>query len=147
MEAWKASHWRLPALSGVLLAAAYMAVPPLLPNFVAFLPMLLWLDANRERPRRERLRAAFLFGIVAYLIGLNWMYSMLAYSWLAAVLYLFLAVGFALYAMAALTLAAWLRHSAGWAWAWSRAGKSHWSWQAWDSPRGLCRATSSASPS
>ncbi|MBZ5638930.1 MAG: apolipoprotein N-acyltransferase [Acidobacteriia bacterium] len=116
MEAWKASHWRLPVLSGVLLAAAYFAVPPLLPNFVAFLPMLLWLDANRDRPRKERLRAAFLFGLLAYLLGLTWMRSMLEYSWLAAVLYIALAFGFAAYATAALTLAAWLRHSARWSW-------------------------------
>ncbi len=117
MEAWTTSHWRLPVLSGLVLAAAYVALPPLVPNFVAFLPMLLWLDANRGRPRGERLRAALLFGLVTNLIILTWMESMLEYSWLAAVLWLFLATAFAVYAMLGLTLAAWLRHSAGWPWA------------------------------
>jgi apolipoprotein N-acyltransferase len=117
LEAWTNSHWRLPVLSGLLLAAAYLALPPLVPNFVALLPMLLWLDANRERPRKDRLRAALLFGMVTYVLGLTWMRAMLEYSWLAAVLWLGLATAFAAYAMAALTLAAWLRHSAGWPWA------------------------------
>jgi apolipoprotein N-acyltransferase len=117
LETWSSSHWKLPVLSGLLLALAYFSMPPLLPNFVAFLPILLWLDANRDRPRKERLRAAFLFALVAYLLGLTWIRSMLEYSWLAAVLYVFLAIGFAAYATAALTLAAWLRHSARWPWA------------------------------
>ena len=117
MDAWTASHWRLPVISGVALAACYYLLPPLLPNCVAFIPMLWWLDENRDRPRKERLRAMFLFGMVAYLLILAFMRAMLEYSWFGAVLYVALTIVFATYAMLALTLASWLRHSAGWPWA------------------------------
>ncbi len=108
------SLWMLPVLSGLLLPAAYFASPSLLPNFVAFLPVLAWLDENARRPLGDRLRAGFIFGITTNLIILHWMYAMLEYSWLAAVLYVGLATAFALFATIEITLAGWVRHRTSW---------------------------------
>jgi len=112
-----ASPFKLPILSGGLLALSYAGVPPLLPNFVAFVPILWWLEDNAALPRADRLRGAFLFGAVTYFGILYWMYSMLRWSWLAGLLYVGLAAAFAAFAMAAVTLAARLRLVLGWSWA------------------------------
>ena len=117
MNGWSSSPSRLPVLSGVLLGLSYVGLPPLLPNFVAFVPILWWLDDNAARPLGERLRGAFLFGAVAYFGILHWMYAMLRFSWLAGILYVGLASVFALFAMTAVTVAARLRRVLGWPWA------------------------------
>lgn len=117
LSRWERSRFTLPVASGLLLALAYLGIPPILPNLVAFLPILRWLDANSDAPRGERLRAGLLFGAVTYLVILYWMYSMLEYSWLAVVLYVALVPAFAVVVMLAINLAAWLRRDAGWPWA------------------------------
>lgn len=114
LDRWTRSLWQLPVLSGVVLALAYLWVPFPILNFVCFIPMLLWIEFNAHRPRRERLEAGFLFGIATYLISLHWMYSMLAFSWLAVLLYVVLASAFAAFAMAGTMLAGWLRRRSGW---------------------------------
>ncbi len=106
------SPWRLPVASGVLLVLAhYFAF--LVPNFVAFLPMLLWLDARRDRPLRDLARGGMVFGLTAYGIGLHWIYAMVSISWLAGFMYVGLLVLFTLGAVIALTLAGWVRRSTG----------------------------------
>lgn len=117
MSGWSSSPWRLPVLSGVLLGLSYVGLPPLLPNFVAFVPILWWLEDNASKPLADRLRGAFLFGVVAYFGILYWMYAMLRFSWLAGILYVGLATIFALFAMTAVTVAARLRRVLRWPWA------------------------------
>ena len=114
LDRWTRSLWQLPVLSGAALALAYVWVPFPILNFVCFIPMLLWIEVNAYRPRGERLQAGFLFGMTAGLISLHWMYSMLAFSWLAALLYVVLVSAFAAFAMVGATLAGWLRQRTGW---------------------------------
>ena len=116
-NAWIASSWRLPVASGVLLPLAHYGAL-LIPNFIAFVPMLFWLDARRGRPKRELARGAAVFGLVAYGIGLHWIHAMLSISYLAVLMYLALLIELTLGAMLALTLAAWLRARTNWSWAW-----------------------------
>lgn len=116
MERDAGGIWRWPGISGLLLAGAYVSVPPLVPNLVAFVPLLFWLDADPARGFVERFRGGLVFGLVAYLIGLHWMYTMLEFSWLAAVLYVSLACAFAACAGLAIALAGWLRHRTDWSW-------------------------------
>jgi apolipoprotein N-acyltransferase len=117
MTTLEKSLWRLPMLSGMLLVFAYFPFGLLIPNLVAFLPMLYWIDANPEASVGRRLRAGLIFGLTVNLVILHWMYAMLAVSWLAIALYLFLVSVFALGAMVALALAAWIRHRTGWSFA------------------------------
>ena len=53
IDAWAASPWRLPVASGLLLPLAHYG-GLLVPNFLAFVPMLVWLDARKERGVKER---------------------------------------------------------------------------------------------
>ncbi len=92
----ESSDWKLPAVSGVLLALSYLPGPFLAFNFVAFLPLLRWLDSNRDATPVAAVKAGLIFGLVAHLIALHWMYSMLAISWLAVLLYLGLASALAM---------------------------------------------------
>jgi len=119
VDDWKKSVWKLPVLSGVILAFAYFPFGLLVPNFVAFLPMLLWLDVNPGAPVRDRLRASLFFGMTVHLLVLHWMlFSMLAISWLWSVVYAFIASVFGLGVMASMTLAGWIRHRTGVSFAW-----------------------------
>lgn len=113
MELYVQSSWRLPVLSGLLLVLAFYS-RLLVPNFVAFLPVLLWLDTHSARPLRETAKAALVFGLTAYGVGLHWCYAMLSISWLAVLMYLALVVLFTSGATAAITLVGWCRRSTGW---------------------------------
>jgi apolipoprotein N-acyltransferase len=106
--------YRLPALAGLLLFLAYLTVPLLPANLVAFLPILAWLDADPSRALREQVRGTFVFGAVAYLLSLHWMYSMLWISWLATLAWLALAAAYAASASAAVVAAYRLRLRTGW---------------------------------
>src|SRR5262245_53101798 len=117
MGRWTGSNALLPMLSGLLLAFAYFPFDLLVPNLIAFLPMLFWLDARRDAPWRERFRGGFVFGLAVHLTILHWMYAMLAISVLAVLLYLLLASLFALCVAASTTLASWLRRETGWSYA------------------------------
>jgi apolipoprotein N-acyltransferase len=114
---WAESRTLLPMLSGLLLAFAYFPFDLLVPNLVAFLPMLFWLDARLDAPWRERFRGGFVFGLAVHLTILHWMYAMLSISVLAALLYLLLASLFAACVALSTTLASWLRRETGWSWA------------------------------
>lgn len=107
------SAWKLPVVSGVLLVLAYYG-RLLVPNFIAFVPMLVWIEARRDRPMRELARGAMVFGLTAYGISLHWIYAMLAISGLAVLMYVGLVVLFTAGAVAALTLTAWLRRRTSW---------------------------------
>jgi apolipoprotein N-acyltransferase len=113
MDRWSESDWKLPALSGVLLAAAYL-LPLLVPNFVAFIPLLFWLDARLSEGRYSRIKAGIIFGLVTYLIGLSFMpLAMTEYSWLAIPLYFGFALALALRVALSLALLGWLRRATG----------------------------------
>ena len=106
---WQNSIWRLPVLSGLLLVFAYFPFGLLIPNFVAFLPILYWLDCNPDASVRRRMRAGLAFGLTTNIILLHWMYAMLAISWMAITLYVFVVSVFALCAMVAVALMGWIR--------------------------------------
>lgn len=107
------SGWKLPVASGVLVVLAYFG-GLLVPNFIAFVPMLVWIEARRERPIREIARGATRFGLTAYGLSLHWIYAMLAISSLAVLMYAGLVILFTAGAVAALALAAWMRRRLGW---------------------------------
>ena len=110
--------YALPALGGVLLGIAYLNLPFPLTNFVAFLPLLSWLQASPDRTPREVTRAAIVFGLCAHLLALHWIWAMLAISWLAMLMYLGLAAGFTLCIVASIRLAAWFRRRTGGSFGW-----------------------------
>ena len=117
MKDWKKSVWKLPALSGLVLAFAYFPFGLLIPNFVAFLPILYWLDFNRDVPGVERLRAGLFFGVTLQLLIQHWMYAMLSISWLALALYVFVVSVFGVCVMVSTALAGWIRRRTGWSFA------------------------------
>lgn len=100
--------WKFPVLSGILFAVGHYT-PLLVPNFVSFLPMLVWIDAHRERPLGDVARGGIVFGLVTYGIGMHWIYAMLSISSLAILMYLGLLVLFTSGAALALTLVGWMR--------------------------------------
>jgi apolipoprotein N-acyltransferase len=114
MERWARSDWALPALSGVLAFAAYF-LPLLVPSFVAFIPLLYRLDAGGAGGWR-RIKIGLVFGVTGYLLGLHFIFALLRFSWLAALLY----VGFVLAEGAKLSLivalAGWLRQRTALSW-------------------------------
>jgi len=114
---WRHGIWPLPALSGLLLVFAYFPFGLLIPNFVAFLPLLYWLDCNPSAPAGRRLRAGVVFGLTVNLIILHWMYAMLEVSWMAATLYFFLVAVLAVSAMLAVALLGWVRRRTRWSFA------------------------------
>lgn len=114
---WCSRRAFYPALSAGLLALGYFPVPLLLPNLIAFLPLLAWLDAEPGARVRRAFKGGFAFGVLLNAIILYWIYSMLAVSWLAAVLYAALLAVFAAAAMVSIGLASWVRTRTGWPWA------------------------------
>ena len=115
MSIW--TSYRLPALGGVLLGLGYLNLPFPFFNFVAFLPLLVWLE-REPRSHRETLRAALVFGLCAHLLALHWVWAMLAISWLAWLMYLGLAAGFTFFIVAAVRLATWIRTRTGGSYGW-----------------------------
>ncbi len=89
----------------------------LVPNLVMFLPLLLWLDIEREATRLRRMWAGFAFGVVAYVPGLHFHFAMAEISWLAWVLYVGLVVVFSLKCAVAVALIGWLRRRTAWSFA------------------------------
>ncbi len=117
LDRWAGSPWRLPAASGILLTIAHFG-GILVPSFVAFVPMLFWIDARRERSLSDVARGAAVFGLVGYGLSLHWIYAMLWISSLAGLMYAGLLILFTAGAVAALTLAAWIRRTTGGSFAW-----------------------------
>jgi len=109
--------WKLPVIAGAILACAYYPIGLLLPNFVAFVPLLAWIDGNLDRPWRVWRNAGLAFGLTLHLLILNWMLSMLKVSFLGAFAYLGLALVFAVGIMLAVMAMAWLRKTTRWPWA------------------------------
>jgi apolipoprotein N-acyltransferase len=86
MERWSRSDWKLPALGGLIVGLGY--VLPLLPaNFVGFIPLLYWFEARTDAGRYRRLKASFIFGLVAYGVSLHFLWALARFSWLAYLLY------------------------------------------------------------
>jgi apolipoprotein N-acyltransferase len=106
--------WKLPALAGVLLAFGYFTLGLVVPNLVALVPLLIWIDANLDRPWRAWRNAGFAFGMALNLLILSWMRSMLAISFLGVFAYLGLALVFACELSLAVVALAWLRKRTGW---------------------------------
>lgn len=80
--------WALPLLAGVLVGVSYFPGPFLPLNLAGMVPLLLWLESRPSATPYERLRAGFVFGLATHLVSMHFMYSMLAHSWLAVLLYL-----------------------------------------------------------
>ncbi|HJQ98304.1 MAG TPA: apolipoprotein N-acyltransferase [Candidatus Polarisedimenticolaceae bacterium] len=109
--------WKLPVIAGVVLACAFYPIGLVVPNFVAFVPVLAWIDGNLDRPWRTWRNAGFAFGVTLHLLILNWMLSMLRVSFLGLFAYLGLALVFAVGITLAVMAIAWLRKNTGWPWA------------------------------
>jgi apolipoprotein N-acyltransferase len=107
------STWKLPLLSGVLLSLAY-SHPFLVPNLLGFVPMLWWLDANRDAGARRRFGVGFLFGCALWLTALRWVLAMLEISPLAILMYGGLTLGFSIGNAISIALAGWIRRRTGW---------------------------------
>jgi apolipoprotein N-acyltransferase len=105
--------WKLPLLSGVLLGVAYLPGPFLAFNLSAFVPLLWWLESNRDASAFRRLSAGFVFGWVVHLISLHFTYAMLEQSWLAALLYLGFSVALGVRIALSIALLGWLRKRSG----------------------------------
>jgi apolipoprotein N-acyltransferase len=113
-HAWARHPWKLPALAGVLLAFGYFPLGLVVPNLVALVPLLAWIDANLDQPWRAWRNAGLVFGIALNLLILSWMRSMLAISFLGVFAYLGLAFIFACELSLAIIALAWLRKRTGW---------------------------------
>jgi apolipoprotein N-acyltransferase len=111
-------RYALPALAGVLLAVGYFNLPFPAVNFVAFLPLLHWLEMEPRPSVKEVTRAAVVFGLCAHLLALHWVWAMVAISWLAMLMYLGLAAGFTFFIVAALRLATWIRKRTNGSYGW-----------------------------
>jgi apolipoprotein N-acyltransferase len=116
MERWAESSWKLPALSGVLLNLAYYT-PLLIPNFLAFVPLLYWLDRHPLAGRYDRFKVGFVFGLVTHGISMHFLFSLLQFSWLAILLYVGVALAFGLRFGLFVMLLGWLRERTTLCWA------------------------------
>jgi len=105
--------WKLPLLSGVLLGATYLTGPFPALGLAAFVPLLWWLESNRDAPAFRRLCAGFVFGWVVHLISLHFTYAMLEHSWLAALLYLGFSAALGARIALSIALLGWLRKRTG----------------------------------
>jgi apolipoprotein N-acyltransferase len=114
---WARHPWKLPALSGALLAFGYFTLGLVVPNLVALVPLLAWIDANLDRPWRVLAQCGLVFGTILNLLILSWMRSMLAISFLGAFAYLGLVAVFAVGLSVAVTALAWLRKRTSWSYA------------------------------
>ena len=116
MRRWVHHPWKLPVLSGFLLSFAYYPLGLVVPNLVALAPLLYWIDANLDRPWKEWRNAGFVFGLTLNLLILNWMLSMLRWSFLAIFAYVGLAVIFAVGLTLMVMAMAWTRSMTRWPW-------------------------------
>lgn len=106
--------YKLPAAAGLLLAFGYFPLCLVVPNLVALVPLLAWIDGSLERGWRTWRNGGFVFGVALNLLILSWMRSMLAISFLGAFAYLGLAAIFAAGLSLAVIALAWLRRRTGW---------------------------------
>ena len=104
-------------MAGVLLAFSYFTLGLVVPNLIALIPLLIWIDANLDRPWRVWRNAGFVFGLTLNLLILSWMRSMLAFSFLAVFAYLGLAAIFATGLALAVIALAWFRKHTRWSFA------------------------------
>ncbi|HVQ35247.1 MAG TPA: hypothetical protein VMT33_04500, partial [Candidatus Bathyarchaeia archaeon] len=109
--------WKLPVAAGIVLACGFFPIGLVVPNFVAFVPLLAWIDGNLDRPWRTWRNAGLAFGFTLHLLILNWMLSMLRVSFLAIFAYLGLALVFAAGITLGVMAMAWLRQRTRWPWA------------------------------
>ena len=117
MYDWRSSIWKLPVLSGTVLALAYFPFDLLLPNLFAFLPILYWLDHNADVWRWQRFRACLIFGMTVYLVMLHWMWAMLDISWLWIGAYFCISIVLGLGVAISMALTGWIRARTGWSYA------------------------------
>jgi len=111
---WTRHPWKLPVLSGAALAFGYFTLGLVLPNLLALVPLLVWIDANLDRPWRKWWIGGFAFGAALNLLILSWMRAMLQVSFLGIFAYLGLTAIFAV-GLAFMTAAlAWMRKRTGW---------------------------------
>ena len=116
MDRWANSNWKLPLLSGILLNLGYYT-PLLIPNFVAFIPLLYWLDRHPAAGGFDRFKVGFVFGVVTHGISMHFLWSLLRFSWLGILLYLWLALTFGLRFGLFTMGMGWLRRRSGLSWA------------------------------
>jgi apolipoprotein N-acyltransferase len=114
IERWARHPYKLPAAAGALLALGYFTLGLVVPNLAALVPLLIWVDANLDRPWRVWRNAGFVFGMTLNLLILVWMRSMLAFSFLAVFAYLGLAFIFAVGLSLAVIGLAWMRKRTRW---------------------------------
>jgi apolipoprotein N-acyltransferase len=114
MQGWARHPWKLPVLAGTLLAFGYFTLGLVVPNLAALVPLLVWIDANLDRPWRFWWRGGLAFGTALNLLILSWMRSMLAISFLGIFAYLGLTLVFAAGLGALVSILAWLRKRTGW---------------------------------
>ena len=117
MASWARHPWKLPVLSGVLLATSYYPLGLVVPNLIALVPLLIWVDANLDRPWRAWRNAGFVFGATVHLLILNWMLSMLKVSFLAVFAWLGLAFLFAAGIALMMIALCWTRKHTRWSFA------------------------------
>jgi apolipoprotein N-acyltransferase len=117
LERWARHPFKLPAVAGALLALGYFTLGLVVPNLVALVPLLVWIDANLDQPWRVWRNAGFVFGAVLNLLILSWMRSMLAISFLGAFAYLGLVAVFATGLSLAVIVLAWMRRRTRWSFA------------------------------
>jgi apolipoprotein N-acyltransferase len=115
MDRLARSGWILPAISGLMLVPAYYS--PLLPfNFIAHVPLLYWLDANRNAGRYPRFKAGFVAGFAAYFVGLHFLLALTQFSWLAVLLWIGFAVAMGVRVSLTVALLGWLRRGSRLTW-------------------------------
>ncbi len=102
-------------MGGALYGAGYY-VPLVVPTFVAFVPLIHWLEHQPPEATYRRLKGGFLFGFVAALFALHFCIAMLRFSALAALLYVAFAAALGLRIAACLLMATWLRRRTGIGW-------------------------------
>ncbi len=101
----------------MLLALGYFTLGLVVPNLIALFPLLLWIDANVDRPWRVWRNGGFVFGAVLNLLILSWMCSMLSISFLGAFAYFGLVAVFAAGLSVAVVVLAWMRRRTSWSFA------------------------------
>ncbi|HEX4824639.1 MAG TPA: apolipoprotein N-acyltransferase [Candidatus Polarisedimenticolaceae bacterium] len=117
MTALARHPFKLPVLAGVLLAFGYFTLGLVVPSLVALVPLLIWLDANLDRPWRFFRNGGFVFGMAWNLLILHWMRAMLQMSFLAIFAYVGLAAIFAAGSALLVIVLAWTRKRTGWSYA------------------------------
>jgi len=108
LERWASSNWKLPALSGAILAVAYYS-PLFLSNSIAFLPLLFWLDARPAGSPPRAFRTGLVFGLTTHLITMHFCYATLRFTWLGSLMYLGTALALALKIALFFMILSWLR--------------------------------------